>query len=564
MNQTRTFLLIAWLSVATLLFMEWSRAPQGEATLPPESAEPAVPTVAPAQVPAADLPPLTTGDTATALSPAAAPMSIAPVETASSQVFELANDVLRLRIDSRGGKIIGAELLQYPVTKTAGSPNVHLFDDSARGFFQADFGLLGSKGEALSANAAFTREAGDARSLTLQWADAVTGLTVRKHFQLSPGSYVLDTRQEVGNQGSATQLAYQYELLDRVEPPPPPKHSGLTDPESYSFVGAAWFSPQDKFEKRKFAKFADEGPLNKDVTGGWIAMLQHHFLAAWVPSKSAVRRYQLNQIVAPGQAPVYNLRAITAIQAQPGSTTVSEAKLWIGPKLQAKLDDLAPTLKLSVDYGILTFIAQPVFDYVLRPLHALTGNWGWAIILTVVILKLLLYPLSAAQYRSAAKMRAVQPRLEALKERYGDDKQKYQMAMMELFKKEKINPAGGCLPVLLTIPVFISLYWVLLESVELRQAPWMGWIDNLTAADPYFVLPAINLLVMWLTQKMTPAPGMDPMQKKMMQFMPLVFGVMFAFFPAGLVLYWCTNGLLGLAQQWFVTRQHDDKTVAAR
>jgi len=213
----------------------------------------------------------------------------------------------------------------------------------------------------------------------------------------------------------------------------------------------------------------------------------------------------------------------------------------------------------GVETGIFTIIAQPL-HWLLAKLHALTGNWGWAIVLLVLIIKLLLFKLSEAQYKSFARMRAVQPRIEALKERYGDDRQKFQMAMMDLYKKEKINPVGGCLPILLQIPIFIALYWVLLESVELRHAVWIpGWIDNLTAKDPYFILPVLNAAAMWATQKLTPAPGMDPMQRKIMQMMPLAFGVMFAFFPAGLVLYWVTNGLLGLAQQVLITRLHGDK-----
>jgi len=222
------------------------------------------------------------------------------------------------------------------------------------------------------------------------------------------------------------------------------------------------------------------------------------------------------------------------------------------------LADVGPGLELALDYGMFTFLAKPI-AWLLAKLHLLTSNWGWAIVLLVLIIKLALYPLSAAQYKSAAKMRRFQPRVEQLKERYGDDKQKFQMALMELYKKEKINPVGGCLPVLVQMPVFLALYWTLLESVELRQAPWIGWIHNLTAPDPYFILPAINIAVMFATQKLTPTPIADPMQRKMMQYMPVAMGVMFAFFPAGLVLYWVTNGSLGLLQQWWMLQKYGDK-----
>jgi len=347
-----------------------------------------------------------------------------------------------------------------------------------------------------------------------------------------------------------------------VMPPPPPKHSGLSNPESFSFVGAAWYD--GKFEKAKFDDFAKQPPLNAPVSNGWIAMLQHHFVAAWLPSAPDPQLITVNTDSGSG-TPIYQITAINAnaLDVAPGAAKSYTSRLWVGPKLQAPLAQLAPSLKYTVDYGIFTFIAQPLFDYVLKPLHFLIGNWGWAIILTVVLLKLALYPLSAAQYRSMAKMRAVQPRIEALKERYGDDKQQFQIAMMELYKKEKINPIGGCLPMLIPMPIFFALYWVLIETAELRHAPWMGWIQSLSDPDPYFILPVLNLVVMYLTQKMTPTPGMDPMQKKMMQFMPLVFGVMMAFFPAGLVLYWVTNGLLGLLQQQYITRRHGDKKPAS-
>jgi YidC/Oxa1 family membrane protein insertase len=286
--------------------------------------------------------------------------------------------------------------------------------------------------------------------------------------------------------------------------------------------------------------------------------LQHYFVAAWVPEGSELASFSTD--VVRGRFLIRS-RGQT-LELLPGASAHNQARLYIGPKLPETLEQVAPGLGLTLDYGIFTIIAQPL-HWLLAKLHALTGNWGWAIVLPVVLIKLALFKLSEAQYKSFAKMRRVQPRIEALKERYGEDRQKFQQAMMELYKKEKINPMGGCLPILVQIPIFIALYWVLLESVELRHAPWIGWIQNLTAPDPYFVLPLINLVSMWLTQKLSPTPGMDPLQKKMMQIMPLVFGVMFAFFPAGLVLYWATNGALGLLQQWIITRRHGEPVKAA-
>jgi YidC/Oxa1 family membrane protein insertase len=342
--------------------------------------------------------------------------------------------------------------------------------------------------------------------------------------------------------------------------------TGFTHPESYSFHGAAWFSAQDKFEKRKFADYAEDGPLDKAVTGGWIAMLQHHFFAAWIPGDKDASKFSLSSPKGSGGQEQALVRELgPGVTVAPGARAQTSARLWVGPKLVKQIETQAvPGLERAVDFSSYSWMAwlAGLLFFVLSFLHGIFGNWGWAIIGLVLVIKALMFPLSAAQYKSAAKMRRFQPRIEQLKERYGDDKQKFQMAMMELYKKEKINPAGGCLPVLVQMPVFLALYWTLLESVELRQAPWIGWIHNLTAPDPYFILPAINIAVMWATQKLTPTPIADPMQRKMMQYMPVAMGVMFAFFPAGLVLYWVTNGSLGLLQQWWMTRIHGQPAPA--
>mgnify|MGYP005748804929 CR=1 FL=1 len=577
MNQTRTFLLIAWLAVAFLLFMEWGKGPAPATVAEAPVAELPEPSAAlpdAGAVPdAAAVPDASAVPDAAALPPVAGAAPATAAGPASPGLLRVRTDVLDLRVDLRGGSLVGAELSQYPVDKDEPARKVRLFDADAARFSVAQSGLVAQAGSAPSHEAVFRPEGGrtdfqladgqDTLEVPLLWTDPATGLQVRKTWVLTRGSYALTLREEVINDGTAAWRGYGYQQLIRV--PPVARSSGfaLTNPEAYSFTGGAWYSPAEKFDKRKYEDFVEDGPLNLDVTGGWIAMLQHHFLVAWVPAKAEPQRFSLAQL-GNGQ-PRFLIRAVGApFEVAPGTRGSREATLWVGPKLQEQLQDVAPGMKLTLDYGIFTFLAQPMFDYVLEPLHDLTGNWGWAIILTVLIIKLVLYPLSAKQYQSFAKMRAIQPRIESLKERYGDDKQKFQMAMMELYKKEKINPIGGCLPILVTIPVFIALYWMLLESVEMRQAPWMGWIDNLTAPDPYFILPAINLAVMYLTQKMTPTPGMDPMQKKMMTAMPLIFGVMMAFFPSGLVLYWCTNGILGLAQQWIITKRHGTTPAPAK
>jgi len=573
MNQTRTFLLIAWLLVGGMLYLQWTKgtAPAVEGTPAADIAADALP--GDDAVPAADgsIPAAAAVPSATALP--GAELAAGPARRAeTARLLVVRTDVLDLRVDLRGGSLVGADLLAYPVDKDKPERKVRLLDLDGADFSVAQSGLVASVGAAPSHEALFRTEDGreryelaegeDRLEVPLLWTDP-SGVSVRKVLVLERGSYAVTVRQEIRNEGESPWRGYGYLQLQRVAPPETSNGFSFTNPERYSFVGAAWYSPAEKFEKRKFEDFVDDGPLNLDVTGGWISMLQHHFAVAWVPDRTEPQRFSLTTL---GNGRTrYLVRSVgTPFELAPGASASRESVLWVGPKLQSQMQDVAEGLKLTLDYGVFTFIAQPMFDYVLRPLHWLTGNWGWAIILTVLIIKLLLYPLSAKQYQSFAKMRSIQPRIEALKERYGEDRQKFQMAVMELYKKEKVNPAAGCLPILITIPVFIALYWMLLESVEMRQAPWIGWIQNLTAPDPYFILPAINLAVMYLTQKMTPTPGMDPMQKKIMTFMPIAFGVLMAFFPSGLVLYWCTNGILGLAQQWVITRRHGEKPAVAK
>ena len=572
MNQTRSFLLIAWLVVATLLWMEWNKAPSPEAaTVATAPAATALPGAgAPAALPgtAAPLP-------AAAALPGA--LVASPSSTGASEPVTIANDRLRLTVDLHGGRVIDSQLLQYTEEKKPGSPNIRLLTSEPAKYYVADAGLITvdaqnaqheMQAQFRTANGTRAAELAPGAAdvaLPMEWTDPASGLTVHRTLSMKRGSYVLQVTDQVSNAGAIAQRVYPFVRLSRVAPPPPPKHSFMTNPESLSFIGAAWHSPDENYEKSKWTDFGVKQPSSTaDVAGVWFAMLQHHFVTAWVPMPEE-KQILRTSVASHGGMPLYELRSIaTPMQIAPSASATHQSRLWVGPKLQRPLAQLAPSLDLSVDYGKLSVIARPLF-WLLSKLHQLFGNWGWAIIAIVVLLKAVLYPLSAKQYKSMARIRAVQPRIEKLKELHGEDKQAFQIAMMDLYKKEKINPIGGCLPMLIPIPIFLGLYWVLLETVELRHAPWMGWIQNLTAADPYFILPALNLVVMYLTQKLTPMPGMDPLQKKMMQFMPLVFGVMMAFFPAGLVLYWVTNGVLGLAQQWWMTKQHGPKTaVVAR
>ncbi len=565
MNQTRVFLIIAWLMVATLLWMEWGK----EKTAPPPADTVAATTAS--TVPnaggtssAADVP---------AVPHAPASMSATPAATVSQAGVPVTVTTDVMKVVLVGGELRQADLLKYPSTSADGSLPVRLFDSDPARYFVAQSGWVSSTGAAPSHESGFvpaTSNGGAAPDVVLMpgaasvnvpfvWTGA-NGVTIRRTYTFKRGDYVVDVRDDVVNAGAAPWQGFVYRQLNRV--PRAIVKTGPMSAESYSFQGAAWFSATDKYEKRKFSDFIDDGTLDKAVTGGWIGMLQHHFFAAWIPGKNDASTFSLAtpQGAAGSQ---YLIREVgPGVNVTPGGTASTQARLWLGPKLVKRIEaQHVPGLERAVDFSTYTIFATIAgwLFWVLERIHGLVGNWGWSIIGLVLLIKAAMYPLSAAQYKSMAKMRKFQPRIAQLKERYGDDKQKFQQAMMELYKKEKINPVGGCFPILLQMPVFLALYWMLSESVELRHAPWIGWIQDLTSRDPYFVLPVINMAVMWATQKLTPAaPGMDPTQAKMMQLMPLVFGVMFAFFPAGLVLYWITNSGLGLLQQWWMTKRYSE------
>ncbi|MGJ7903002.1 membrane protein insertase YidC [Lysobacter sp. 1R34A] len=562
MNQTRAFLILAWLMVATLLWMEWGNeksappAPIAAAVAPASSVPTAAPSVA-AGVPGAP------NTAAVPSTPAASTVSTAGA-AAGEPLVVVTTDVLKVNL--RGGELSEADLLKYPKTSEPNSPPMRLLASDSTLYFVAQSGWV-SQGNAAPTHESGFRYAGEQRNLALAaganelavpfvWTGP-NGVSIQRTYTFRRGDYAVRVRDEVINASPSPWQGYVYRQLSRV--PRELAHKGPFSPEQYSFQGAAWYSPTDKYEKRKFEDFSDDGKLDKQVNGGWIAMLQHHFFAAWIPGAKDAGQFSLEELSA-GGAPQYLIRDMgPGVNVAPGARAVTEARLWVGPKLVKAIEaqDVAG-LDRAVDfssYSIFATLANGLF-WLLEKMHNLFGNWGWAIVGLVVLLKLVLYPLSAAQYKSAAKMRKFQPRVAQLKERYGDDKQKFQMALMELYKKEKINPVGGCLPLLPQMIIFMTLYWMLAESVELRHAPWFGWIQDLTARDPFFVLPLINIAIMWATQKLTPMTGMDPAQAKMMQFMPLIFGVILAFLPAGLVLYQVANGGLGLLQQWLTTKRY--------
>ena len=577
MNQTRTFLMFALLAVGYFLFLAWEKD-----YAPPAAPPPAVASADSARVSNADGSVPMASSTVTAPPSGATPEVPALAGTASvpaARLISITTDVLQLSVDTRGGSLVHAELLAYPSAprthKAPNPPPTVLLDHDATHYFVAQSGLVSSSDTAAqdqpdhlalfqSAQNAYTLANGqNTLSVNLTWQDAA-GLKVTKTYTFTRGSYVIDVTQRIDNAGSQPWQGNAYEQLQRVAPPKPASwFSHYTDPESRAFQGAAWYTGE-KFEKLTFEDFSKKSDqLDASFKGGWAAMLRLYFFAAWIPPATATQQYVTTTINPDSAQPHYLIRTVgPALSVAPGQSVSSQSRLYLGPNVQGTLDAIAPGLDLTIDYGMFKVIAVPM-HWVLSQLHAVARNWGVAIILLVLLIKAVTWKLTAVQYRSSAKMRKLQPRIAQLKERYGDDKLKMQQATMELYKKEKVNPMGGCLPVLITMPVFLSLFYVLENSLELRHAPFL-WVPDLSAADPYYILPIIYALVMLGTQWLNPmAAGMDPAQAKMMKVMPLLLTLLFAFYPSGLCLYYAVNGLVGLGQQWWVTH-HIDREEAAK
>ncbi len=488
-------------------------------------------------------------------------------DSSAADRVRVETDVLSLEIDPRGGVIRQADLLDYPVELDRPDESVRLLQDSSGFTYVAQSGLIGAKNApAPDHHADFSVEEPEYRlaegesvlEVPMTWEK--DGIRVTKTYLFKRGSYAVDLRYEVENTTDAEWRGQQYRQLTR---------SGSTPGMQlmYTYTGGVYAgTPPGGGDRLNYEKidFEEMGKvkLQKDLEDGWAAIIQHYFMSAWVPSNpEQVNQYYSLKSQKDGFT-VYSLGLMSPVAAvAPQSTETFESILYVGPKIQSNLDPLATGLHLAVDFGILTFISEPIF-WLLEQFHDWVGNWGWAIVMVTLVIKLLFLWPSAVSYRSMARMRAVTPKMQALKERFGDDKQRLSQEMMKLYQKEKINPLGGCLPILIQIPVFIALYWVLVESVELRQAPWILWIEDLTQKDPYFILPLLMGASMFLQQKLNPAP-VDPMQKKIFQWLPVIFTVFFAFFPAGLVLYWFVNNLLSIVQQSIITRRVE-KQMAAR
>ena len=477
---------------------------------------------------------------------------------ARGKTIRVETDLIIADLDTLGGGLQRLELKLHRDTLDKAKPFI-LFDASGEHAYAAQSGLTGGQlpnHHTLYESASDKLELADgADRLEVRLrAPAADGVEVTKVYRFQRTSYLIDVSFEIANNGVVPLEPWAYFHLLRNAKPPAGDSAMLP-----TFTGFAVYTEKEKFQKITFEE-VDKGKASypKESKDGWIAVLQHYFLGAWLPKEGTQRTFYIERLNGDYRAGL----KVPVGQVAPGATATVSVPFYAGPEEQDKLEKIAPGLELTIDYGWLTIIAVPLF-WLLSWLNQWAGNWGIAIILLTVIIKLLFYPLSAASYRSMAKMRVLAPKLQKLKDQYGDDRQRMQQAMMELYKTEKINPLGGCMPIVVQIPVFIALYWVLLASVELRQAPFMLWIDDLAAPDPWFILPILMAVTMWIQTTLNPEPP-DPVQAKVMKIMPIVFSVFFFFFPAGLVLYWLVNNVLSIAQQWQITRVMEREGLAPK
>ena len=492
----------------------------------------------------------TPGSEAAATSTPAAPVANTAngQPQAAAQLIHFSTDVYSGEIDTRGGT-----LEKLVLTKNAdpkGAPlNVTLFDHTANHTYLARTGLIG--GDYPNHNDIFTPVAGplalgaDQKTLTVSLESPVKGgVKVVKTYTFTRDSYVIGVDTKVQNVGTvAVKPSLYMEIVRDSQPVETPRFS-------HTFLGPALYTNEHHFQKITFSDIdKNKVDVATSADNGWIGMVQHYFATAWIPPQGAPRNIYVEKI----DPTLYRIGVQQPLASiAPGKSTDVSARLFAGPEEERVLEGIAPGLELVKDYGYVTIIAKPLF-WLLEKIHGVVGNWGWAIVLLTVLIKAVFFPLSAASYKSMARMKEITPRMQALRERFKSDPQKMNAALMELYKTEKVNPFGGCLPIVIQIPVFISLYWVLLSSVEMRGAPWILWIHDLSQADPFYILPVLMAVSMFLQTRLNPTPP-DPVQAKMMMFMPIAFSVMFFFFPAGLVLYYVVNNVLSITQQYYITR----------
>ena len=469
----------------------------------------------------------------------------------TGDLIRIETDVLQVVIDPRGGQVSEVRLPAYPYSIDQQDVPFTLLENSQLRTFVAQSGLLGRDGVDKNGGALYSAESSEYRledgQETLQVVLKTTSdkANIEKIFTFTRGNYLIDVRYRVQNTSADAWQGVFYAQLKRDGTPDPSKSSSMG---MQAYLGAALTTSEERYKKVAFDDLED-APFKAVEQGGWAAVLQHYFVSAWVPAQDQQHTYNGRFVKGNYVFGFYD----NAVSVAPGETATMGAQLYAGPKIQDRLEEISPNLELVVDYGILWWVAQPLF-WLLDFIHDYVGNWGIAIILLTVLIKLAFFKLSAMSYRSMANMRKVAPKMQEIKERYGDNREKLGQEMMKLYKDEKINPLSGCLPILVQMPVFIALYWVLMESVELRQAPFFLWIEDLSIKDPLFILPLLMGLSMFIQMRLNPTPP-DPMQARVMQLMPVIFTVFFLWFPAGLVLYWVVNNVLSIAQQYVITKQ---------
>lgn len=555
MNNQRLFLYIALAFVMYLIWLTWQQehAPQ---PIPQQSSEQASTIVDSDMQSTEDVPeaPVSEG-----FKQADVDLEQKPEETKKSQKIQIKTDVLDVIIDTRGGDIRQLDLPTYPVSlKQQDQPFRLLYSDSRTYIAQSGLRHDKVKGKQAanalapthydifsSEKSSYVLKKGEEKlDVKLTWFGN-NNIKVEKIFTFYRNSFVFDVTHRVINKGSEKWVGRQYQQLRHS--PIPSDRSWLRLP---TYTGTAYYD--GAYHKHSFDDVGEE-PLNMNVNGGWVAMLQHYFVSAWVPEAGEENRFYSKSVKSSGEQQFLIGMLSEAKTVPPNSSIEFIRRIYAGPKLQHEMEKVAKGLDLSVDYGMFSILSKPLF-WLLEWFYKLVGNWGIAIILVTVVVKLVFYKLSEASYKSMARMRKVQPRFQALRERYADDKAKLNQAVMEMYKKEKINPLGGCLPILVQMPVFLALYWVLVESVELRQAPFIFWIQDLSIRDPIFVLPLLMGISMYIQFKLNPTPP-DPMQAKIFAMMPIMMTAFMAFFPAGLVLYWLMNNILSIAQQYVITKR---------
>ena len=477
-------------------------------------------------------------------------------ETSSRDFIAVTTDVLDVRIDPHGGDIVYAALPQHKLSLDSERNYVLLSDNSSRSYVARS----GLQLDGQASRIAFTPENTDYRlgdndeELSVDLTADVNGVEVIKRLTFERGSYAVNVNYYLANNTDAPVSARFIGQLARDNSPDP--SSGVSMGMN-SYLGAAYSTPDARYEKIDFEDIQASNFENREAQGGWIAIIQHYFVSAWAPPQDQLNLYYVT--TDSSNRNVVAFAGPTSSIAAEGEATLG-ATLYMGPKIQDYLEQVAPNLRLTVDYGWLWFIANPLF-WLLDKIHDIVGNWGWSIVLLTVLVKTVLFPLSAKAYKSMGRMRKLGPEMQRLKEMYGDDRQKMSQEMMKFYQKEKINPLGGCLPIVIQMPVFIALYWMLLESVELRHAPFIFWIQDLSVKDPYFILPILMGISMFVQQMLNPTPP-DPMQAKIMKMLPIIFTFFFLWFPAGLVIYWVVNNIISVAQQYYITRKiENDPTI---